>query len=125
MTLFQKSIIEDLEEFDEYTFISLIPSYKINTLNEIINYPLWDYKENFEISDIDFEKLRKEVIELMKDEDIGLYKYKEEGGTLWEELFKKLSEKETDQFLSNKDNWIWEKGKKGYFLIRNSDIPNG
>ena len=121
-TLFQKYIIEDLDEFDDFNIIGLIAVYKEHYLNYKVLYPLWDYKENFEISDNDFNNLRNEILDLMGKEDLGLYIYIGVHVT-WEESYKRLSDKETAMFLANKENWIWKGENEVYYLIRNSNIP--
>ena len=122
-TLFQKSILNELDEFDEFDIILSIPWYKEVILKEDILNPIWDYKENFEISDNDFDKMRNEVLDLMEKEDLGLYIDIYTGGKTWEESYKKLSNEDTSNFFSNKENWIWKEGGEVYYLIRNSDIP--
>jgi len=118
---FQESIIEDINETGEVSFALLIPIFLEKERSINIKYPIFDYFENYEISDENFKVLQNQLIELFSELNLGLYKYhgKVDGSVKeekWEDSFNLLNENEKDQVFSNKDFFIYKKENPAFFI---------
>ncbi len=83
--------------------------------------PVFDNKENYNISDQDFGKIIIELTSLFNEFNLGLYKYDPKKKTCnrnecWEDYFDLLSEEETKLVFSRKEFWLGNNDMPAFFI---------
>ena len=116
---FQTYVLEEIDEVGECTFLLLVPRFLMDVKGKKpVSESIFE-SENYKISDSDFNDLQKQTKELFEKFDLGLYLHtpnKMKNPKIWENCFTLLTEKETSEFLSKRENWIWKPGSRGYFI---------
>jgi hypothetical protein len=117
-TEIQKYIIDEIEEQGEVGFYLLIPVFlKRERGIDLVN-PIYDHKENYQISKEDFHLLKEKVKQVITDYNLGLFRPKKDDRnepTTWDDCFDILSEDQTAFFLNDEN--FWTSSNKEYYVL--------
>ncbi|MDP2385334.1 MAG: hypothetical protein Q8M29_03100 [Bacteroidota bacterium] len=107
LTKFQIYIKGEIDELGEYALAWLIPRYLAIEKKHQILEPIDQSPENYKISDVDFEDLKKQISELIEKCNLGLYLYiSGSKSQKWEDNFRLLTFDEKVKCFNEKEPWL-------------------
>ncbi len=109
-------IKNDLEDSGEYPVANLLPFYNKFKKGKTLKIPVYDYEENYEISDNEFDIIKQQIKILIKELNLGLFEYI---GAInvsnWEDNFNKIEDSKLNILIE--DMFFWKgSNNKNYFL---------